>query len=456
MADYLVGIDVGGTFTDFVSYNSETRAVDVWKILSTPHDPNEGILGGLGRFDAPSDIRNIRLGTTVATNAILERKGAKVAYVTTEGFRDIPFIQRGNRRSHYDITWIKPKPLVKRRNCYEVNERIMSDGTVHVPLDEDGVRAIAQKIREDGSIEAVALNFLFSYVTPDHERRAKEILEEELPDIPISISYDVLPKWKEYERASTTIADAYVKPVVNNQVANLRERFKARRHHRPGRRHQVQRRRDDAGGGAAHADPDDRLRPHWRRDRGQARRQAERNQPPRHPRHGRHVDRHVDHRGRAGELHHRLRGGVRRPHPDPHDRHPHHRRGRRLHRLDRQGRHAARRARERRREPRPRLLRRRRRAPGGHRRQPAARPHQSCELPRRRDGPRPGCGGEGDRQRRRAARAHQRGDRARHRADRQQQHGGRAALGADRARPRPARLRAAWPSAAPARCTRPT
>ena len=123
MTDYLVGIDVGGTFTDFVSYNSETRAVDVWKILSTPHDPNEGILGGLGRFEAPSDIRNIRLGTTVATNAILERKGAKVAYVTTEGFRDIPFIQRGNRRSHYDITWIKPKPLVKRRNCYEVNER---------------------------------------------------------------------------------------------------------------------------------------------------------------------------------------------------------------------------------------------------------------------------------------------------------------------------------------------
>ena len=157
MTDYLVGIDVGGTFTDFVSYNSETRAVDVWKILSTPHDPNEGILGGLGRFDAPSDIRNIRLGTTVATNAILERKGAKVAYVTTEGFRDIPFIQRGNRRSHYDITWIKPKPLVKRRNCYEVNERIMSDGTVHVPLDEDGVRAIAQQIREEGSIEAVAL-----------------------------------------------------------------------------------------------------------------------------------------------------------------------------------------------------------------------------------------------------------------------------------------------------------
>ena len=225
MTDFLVGIDVGGTFTDFVTYDPGTKAVEVWKILSTPHDPNEGILGGLERFDAPSDIRNIRLGTTVATNAILERKGAKVAYVTTEGFRDIPFIQRGNRRSHYDITWIKPKPLVKRRHCYEIGERIMSDGEVHIPLDEDGVRAVARRIREEGDIEAIAVNFLFSYVTPDHERRAKEILEEELPDIPVSISYDVLPKWKEYERASTTIADAYVKPVVNHQVAKLRQRF---------------------------------------------------------------------------------------------------------------------------------------------------------------------------------------------------------------------------------------
>jgi N-methylhydantoinase A len=228
LADYLVGIDVGGTFTDFVTYDPETKVVEVWKNLSTPQDPNEGILNGLKRFDEPSEIRNIRLGTTVATNAILERKGATVAYVTTEGFRDIPFIQRGNRRSHYDITWIKPKPLVKRRHCYEIPERIMANGEVHIPLDEDAVRAAAKQIRDEGDIEAVAVNFLFSYVTPDHERRAKEILEEELPDIPVSISYDVLPKWKEYERASTTIADAYVKPVVTGQVASLRERFTER------------------------------------------------------------------------------------------------------------------------------------------------------------------------------------------------------------------------------------
>ena len=224
MADYLVGIDVGGTFTDFVSYNSETRAVDVWKILSTPHDPNEGILRGLGHFDAPSDIRNIRLGTTVATNAILERKGATVAYVTTEGFRDIPSSSGATGAA----TTTSPGSSRSRWSSAAIATRSTTHhGRRHGPYTAQrgpGPRGGACD-QGDGSIEAVALNFLFSYVTPDHERRAKEILEEELPDIPVSISYDVLPKWKEYERASTTIADAYVKPVVNRQVASLRQRF---------------------------------------------------------------------------------------------------------------------------------------------------------------------------------------------------------------------------------------
>ena len=225
MAGYMVGIDVGGTFTDFVSYDPQTKAVEVWNNPSTPKDPNDGILTGLGKFENPGDINNIRLGTTVATNAILERKGATVGYVTTNGFKDIPFIQRGNRRSHYDITWIKPKPLVKRRHCYEISERVMANGEVEIPLDEPGVRALAKQIRKDGEIEALSVNFLFSYVSPDHERRVKEILAEELPDIPVSISYEVLPKWKEYERASTTIADAYIKPIVGKQVRNIRKRF---------------------------------------------------------------------------------------------------------------------------------------------------------------------------------------------------------------------------------------
>ena len=183
----MVGIDVGGTFTDFVSYDPETKKIEVWKNPSTPSDPNDGILTGLKKFETPGDIKNLRLGTTIVTNAILERKGATVGYVTTKGFRDIPFIQRGNRRSHYDITWIKPKPLVKRRHCYEIFERVMANGEVETPLDEAGVRAMAKQIKEEGEIEALAVNFLFSYVRPDHEQRVKEILAEELPDIPVSI-----------------------------------------------------------------------------------------------------------------------------------------------------------------------------------------------------------------------------------------------------------------------------
>ncbi len=224
---FMLGIDVGGTFTDFVAYDSDTKEIDVWKHLSVPQNPVEGILAGLESFTHKPDIRNVRLGTTVATNAILERKGAVVAYVTTKGFRDVPFIQRGNRKFHYDINWIKPKPLAKRRHCFEVIERLDSRGAVITALDEANVREVAAQIRDNPDIEAVAVALLFSYINPAHELRIKEIFAEEIPDIPVSISYDVLPKWKEYERASTTLADAYIKPIVSNQLRNMREQFDA-------------------------------------------------------------------------------------------------------------------------------------------------------------------------------------------------------------------------------------
>src|SRR5262245_57934779 len=185
-----------------------------WKNLSTPDDPTDGVLSGLKRFARSDEIAHIRLGTTIATNAILERKGATVAYLTTRGFRDVPFIQRGNRRSHYDITWIKPKPLVEHRHCLEVDERIDRYGEVVAPLDEAGLRALANRLRESGEIQSIAVSFLFSFLDPRHERQAAEILHAVLPDIPISISFEVVPKWKEYERASTSIADAYLKPVI--------------------------------------------------------------------------------------------------------------------------------------------------------------------------------------------------------------------------------------------------
>lgn len=226
MPAYLLGVDVGGTFTDFVACDKDSGTIEVWKNLSTPDDPTAGILAGLGHLTTASAIDNIRLGTTVATNAILERKGARVAYVTTAGFRDIPFLQRGHREHHYDRTWSRIEPLVQRRHCFEIDERLLSTGAIHTPLDEASVRDVAAAIRAAGDIEAIAVNLLFSYVNPVHEHRVRDILREEIPDVPVSISFDVLPKWKEFERASTTIADAYIKPILQRYLGDMEQRFR--------------------------------------------------------------------------------------------------------------------------------------------------------------------------------------------------------------------------------------
>jgi N-methylhydantoinase A len=185
---FMVGIDVGGTFTDFVAYNNDTREIQVWKHMSMPSDPGEGILRGLAQFAHRSVIRNIRVGTTVATNAILERKGARVAFLTTKGFKDVPFMQRGNRKFHYDINWIKPKPLVKRRHCFEIAERIDSQGEVVAEPDEAVLRDLARRVAADCEIEAVAVMFSFSYINPAHEMLMKRIFAEEAPKLPVSIS----------------------------------------------------------------------------------------------------------------------------------------------------------------------------------------------------------------------------------------------------------------------------
>lgn len=220
--DNIVGVDIGGTFTDFVSYDATTGKIENWKNLTTPANPIEGVLEGLSRIESMATVNKVRLGTTIATNALLTRKGAKVAYVTTEGFKDVPFIQRGDRRSHYDITWIKTRAFVSRADCYEVAERMSALGEEVLALDEASVRRVAQAIRNDGTIEAIAVCTLFSYVNPKHEDRIAQILAEELPNIPISSSFNVLPKWKEYDRASTTIADAFLKPIVQESFARIK------------------------------------------------------------------------------------------------------------------------------------------------------------------------------------------------------------------------------------------
>ncbi|RST57420.1 hydantoinase/oxoprolinase family protein [Siminovitchia terrae] len=225
MSNYISGIDVGGTFTDFVSFDPETREMKVWKNLTTPGHPINGVLTGLSEFENVEEIDQIRHGTTIATNAILERKGAEIAYITTKGFKDVPFIQRANRKSHYDLSWIKPKPLVKRRNCFEISERLTHKGETLAEIDVEEVKQVAEQIKERGNIDAVAISTLYSYVDPKHEEKLRSLLEEFLPGMPISISYDVLPKWKEYERGSTVIADAYIKPIVSSYLDQLGERF---------------------------------------------------------------------------------------------------------------------------------------------------------------------------------------------------------------------------------------
>ncbi len=219
---YRLGIDIGGTFTDFVAYDESSRTLSAWKNLSTPQDPIQGILTGLRSFADTDAIGGIRIGTTVATNALLERKGARVAYVTTAGFRDVPFIARGNRMHHYDLGWVKPKPFVLRRDAHEVDERIGASGEVLQPLDEAQVAALADRLAAAGEIEAVAVVLLHSYLTPTHEQRIKAIFAERLPEVPVSISYEVLPKWKEHFRSSTTLCDAFIKPVVGRQLGSMR------------------------------------------------------------------------------------------------------------------------------------------------------------------------------------------------------------------------------------------
>jgi N-methylhydantoinase A len=218
----VVGIDTGGTFTDMVVLDPATGHVDSLKTSSTPGTPGRAIVNALDEGSVPaSEVETFTHGTTVGTNALIERTGCKVAFVTTKGFEDTPFIQRINRKVLYDLRWTKTEPLVaSRRLCLGIEERLDADGAEVRPVDEAEVRALCGRIRDAGA-EAVALSLLFSYVGTAHEERVKEILAEELPGIPVSVSHEVAPIWREYERSSTTIADAYLRPLFGRYVASL-------------------------------------------------------------------------------------------------------------------------------------------------------------------------------------------------------------------------------------------
>ncbi len=223
-----VGVDVGGTFTDLMLVDDETGSVVVHKIASTPSDPSEATMIGLRELCelggvVPSDVAQLLHGTTVATNIVLERNGSTTGMITTRGFRDIIYIGRHRRPKTFsiyqDLPWREPT-LVARRNRHVVSERVVPPGDVDVPLDEGEVRAAAAELRE-AQVEAVAVCFLFSFLNPQHERRVKEILEEELPGVHLSISHEVVPQHREYERFSTTALDAYIGPKTSRYLRNM-------------------------------------------------------------------------------------------------------------------------------------------------------------------------------------------------------------------------------------------
>jgi N-methylhydantoinase A len=222
----LIGIDTGGTFTDLVGFNDTTRALVYGKQASTPHEPARALAATLDEVNAPATgVRSLVVGTTVATNAILQRRGARVLFVTTAGFEDVPFIGRLDKEELYNLHWRKPEPLVQRRDCYGIAERVGHDGSVLVPLTEAAlnklVAFVERRIRIGEEI-AVAVCLLYSYLAPEHEERIKTRLLERFPGLSVSVSHEISPTWREYERASTTIGDAYIKPVLRSYVAGVR------------------------------------------------------------------------------------------------------------------------------------------------------------------------------------------------------------------------------------------
>jgi N-methylhydantoinase A len=224
-----IGIDVGGTFTDFVLLDDATGEVNTYKCLTTPRDPSDAIEQGLRALESQvpgciGGLEEIIHGTTLIINAIVERKGARTGLITTRGFRDVLELGREIRYAVYDAFAQMPEPLVPRERRLEVDERLRADGSVLTVLDVAQARATARALNRQG-VESVAVCLINSFENPAHELAVKRILAEELPDASVSISYEVLPQIREYERTSTTVTNAYVKPLTETYLKGLRARL---------------------------------------------------------------------------------------------------------------------------------------------------------------------------------------------------------------------------------------
>lgn len=228
MNGYRLGVDIGGTFTDIVLLD-ETGALHNKKILSTPDDYSRAIEDGVRALleatgvDA-SEIVELAHGTTVATNAIIERKGVTVALITTEGFRDVLEIARFRAPRLYDVSFRKPDPLVERRMRFTVAERITATGEIDRPLDTAALAAIVERCRAEG-VDALAVCFINAYVNPSHEEEAGEFLRAQLPGVSVTLSSELVPQIQEYERTSTAVVNAYIRPVIERYTERLEARL---------------------------------------------------------------------------------------------------------------------------------------------------------------------------------------------------------------------------------------
>lgn len=221
MTHYKVAVDIGGTFTDFIVADEEKHEIGSGKVPTTPEDCSIGVLCGLKQFiPSVEDIDFIVHGTTVGLNTFLERKGNRVLLITTAGFRDSYVIARGDRKELYTLRYHKPERLVPRRDVHGVRERITWDGNVIEELHPEDFEAIIEKIKSN-DIVSVAVCFLHSYVNPTHELKALKILKDAIPDLSVTLSHQVAREWREYERASTAVMNAYIAPAVEKYLTSL-------------------------------------------------------------------------------------------------------------------------------------------------------------------------------------------------------------------------------------------
>jgi N-methylhydantoinase A/oxoprolinase/acetone carboxylase beta subunit len=226
---YRLGCDIGGTFTDFVLLNDQTGEIKTGKCLTTPQDPSDAVEEGIRALEVTTPdfvgkLDELIHGTTLVINSIIERKGARTGLITTKGFRDILEIGREIRYAPYDIFAEFPQPLIPRRFRIEVDERVRSDGSVLKALDQEDARKAVRTLLDMG-VESIAVCLLNSFENPTHEQTILKIIEKEAPGISTSISYHVLPQIKEYERTSTTVTNAYVKPLTGRYLSKLAERL---------------------------------------------------------------------------------------------------------------------------------------------------------------------------------------------------------------------------------------